>query len=141
MGVFPFLSPRIIEGSPVGVPHEGSVNFDSWILSLMTLPDPPRRSNEGFKIQNLTQNVTLHDSSMKMQHMTKQNLHLEVSSRTRIIIFFRGLFIRGFYPGTLKHAPKTGKGISRRKKRGMLRFEQRCSENLKRLNCGSSKKE
>ena len=84
MGVFSFLSPRIIEGSPVGVPHEGSVNFDSWILSLMTLPDPPRRSNEGFKIQNLTQNVTLHDSSMKMQHMTKQNLHLEVSSRTRI---------------------------------------------------------
>ena len=115
MGVFSFLSPRIIEGSPVGVPHEGSVNFDSWILSLMTLPDPPRRSNdsfEGFKIQNLTQNVTLHDSSMKMQHMTKQNLHLEVSSRTRILKKIRGLFLRGFYLGTLKHAPNFLQRIS-----------------------------
>ena len=46
---------------------------------------------------------------MKMQHMTKQNLQLEVTLRTRIKFFFRGLFIRGFYPGTLKHAPKVGR--------------------------------
>ena len=38
--------------------------------------------------------------------MTQQNLHLQVILGTRIKIFNRGLFIRGFYPGTLKHAPK-----------------------------------
>ena len=48
---------------------------------------------------------------MKMQHMTKQNLQLEVTLRTRINFFFRGLFIRGFYPGTLKHAPKVHQAV------------------------------
>ena len=51
-------------------------------------------------------------SSWQIRLISRVKVSIAHDSGTRILKNFRGLFIRGFYPGTLKHAPKKDVSIN-----------------------------